>query len=222
MKIINKTLWTIVVSFFIFTVLTSLPFSKANNEENNTTSNAAPAKQTDLSKEEQILLQKLRETRREVRTPRTSHGPMKDGLAAFLICERKQFKVGEPIPAMHGIIYGVDEKHMTVQPPFPAALPRNFSWFSITVPDGKDVPYTGPSVHFVPPEPKWAMKLRAKQFCGIVNNDVGGRYKLDTPGSYTIRWHYNIPHTHNIPHTSDGSWWHGYLDSNKIQIEIVK
>lgn len=222
MKITNKSIWTIIVSVCIFAVLASFLLGKANNEDDNTSSNILPAKHTDLSKEEQILLQKLQETRREARTPRTSHGPMKDGLATFLICERKQFKVGEPIPAMHGIIYGGAEKDMTVQPPFPAALPGNFSWFSITGPDGKDVPYTGPSVHFVPPEPKWAMKLRAKLFCGRVCNDVRDSYKLDTPGFYTIRWHYNIPHTHNIPHTSNGSWWQGHLVSNEIQIEIVK
>jgi hypothetical protein len=169
-----------------------------------------------MSKEEQIFLQELEEFRREARKPQTSHGPVKDGLAAFLIFERKQFKVGEPIPAMPGIIYGGAEKDITIQPPFPAILSGHLSWFSITGPDGKDVPYTGPSVHFVPPEPNRAVKLKPLRFCGMVKNDVGDYYELNRPGLYTIKWHYNMPPT------PDGSWWQGHLISNEIKIEIVE
>ncbi len=32
------------------------------------------------------------------------HGPVKDGLAAFLLCHRQQFKLGEPIPLSYGIL----------------------------------------------------------------------------------------------------------------------
>jgi len=165
----------------------------------------------DLSKE-QILRQKYL----ELRKPRMSHGPMKDGLAAFLICERKQFKIGEPIPVMFGIVYGGSEMHMTFQLPSGPDSRGGLSWFSITGPDGKDVPFTADFDVLGPgPEAKQAIWLTARRFCGIVKNDVRWGYKFDTLGSYTIKWHYRIPTT------SDGSWWQGHIVSNEIKIEII-
>ncbi len=145
-----------------------------------------------------------------------SHGPAKDGLAAFLKSERKQFKVSEPIPVMFGIVCSETEKRMTFQPPYGACQPDAFSWFSITGPNDKDIPYTGDWIHFRPVDPKLAIWLTRSRFCGILWSDIRWGYKLDTPGSYTIKWHYRIPPT------SDASWWTGHLVSNEIQIEIVE
>lgn len=211
MKIINKTLWTIIVSFCIFAVLASLQLSKANNEDNNKSSSTAPAKHTDLSKE-QILRQKYL----ELRKPRMSHGPAKEGLAAFLICERKQFKSDEPVSVLLGIVYGRIGKPVTVQPPYCPFQPGDFSWFCITGPYGESVPYTGGIVgHADGLGPESAIRLGDGIFCGMMWN-LRWNYKLDTPGSYTIKWNYRMPHDPNA------SWWQGHIVSNEIQIEIVK
>ena len=215
MKITNKSIWTIIVSVGMFAVLAGLTLGTGTDGEGkNTSSPSVPAKSTDLSKE-QIFLQEIQEFRKNWK-PRMSHGPMKDGLAAFLICERKQFKIGEPVPVMLGIVYGKYEGHMTVYQPLGPIDPCNCSWFSVTGPDSKDVPYTGGFIDGWGLDPKGAKRLERGLFCGRVCNDVRDSYKLDTPGSYTIEWHYEIPPAFG------GSWWHGYLDSNKIQIEIVK
>jgi hypothetical protein len=215
MKSPNTSIWIIIVSVCVSMVLGCVALSTGNNGEGkNTSSPSVPAKSTDLS-EEQIFLQMLQEFRKNWK-PQMSHGPMKDGLAAFLICERKQFKVGEPIPVMIGIVYGKYEGHMTVYQPLHPIDPCNCSWFSATGPDGKDVPYTGGNLDFFGLDPKGAKRLHRGLFCGRVCNDVRHSYKLDTPGSYTIEWHYEISPA------LGGSWWHGYLGSNKIQIEIVK
>jgi len=223
-------------------VLASLPLSKANNEDSNTSSNTVPAKHTDLNKD-QIIFQKLQELRQELwkRSLWMPHGPVKDGLAAFLMCERKKFKIGEPIPIMVGIVYGGTEKYMTVVKPISVTgSPGNLSWLSITGPDGRDVPYTGDFIHFLPPkcepESEWEVRLTARRFCGISVDDIRSapypwgpdrwlpdRYgdmdrdghKLDTPGSYTIKWHYSIAGMFTC------LGWQGHLVSNEIQIEIV-
>ena len=223
MKITNKTLWTIIVSFCIFTVLAYLPFSKANNEDNNTSSNTAPEKHTDLSEEENEDIRKFREDIEKFRQefpqlwkPRMSHGPAKEGLAAFLICEQKQFKSDEPVSVLLGIVHVRLGKHLTVQPPFGPCKHEDFSWFSIIgTPDGMNVPYTGWTVDYAHgPVPERAIRLWDGQFSGRQYN-LRHNYKLDKPGIYTIEWNYRMPHDPNA------SWWQGHIISNEIKIEIV-
>jgi len=144
-----------------------------------------------------------------------SHGPVKDGLAAFLLCERKQFRIGQPIPVLQGVVYGGHEKHMTIQAPYPAWVPNLVSWFSVRGPDGKDIPYTGPEPKLMPPNPKNTLRLRRHGFCGIDWPDIRWGHKLSKPGAYTIKWHYRSPAG------DGGSWWTGELVSNEIQIEIL-
>jgi len=197
MKVTSTNIWIIIVSMCMFAVLASITLSKGNNsEDKKTSSTAVAAKDMDL----------------KLPMP---HGPMKNGLAAFLKCERKQFKVSEPIPVMFGIVCGETEKRMSFQPPYGACQPEDFSWFSITGPDGNDVPYTGRFIHFAPVDPENVIWLAHLRFCGIVWPDIRWGYKLDTPGSYNIKWHYRIPPT------SDASWWTGKLISNEVQFEIV-
>jgi hypothetical protein len=215
MKITNKSIWTIIVSFCIFTVLASLPFSKANNEDNNKSSNTAPSKHTDLIEESEEV-KKYRQEFPQLWKPRMSHGNESQGLAAFLICEQKQFKSDEPVSVLLGIVYGRLGKTMTVQPPYSPFEPESFSWFSIIgTPDGKDVPYTGMTVDYAHgPRPESAIRLGDGIFCGMQWN-LRLNYKFETPGIYTIEWNYRMPHTPNA------SWWQGHIISNEIKIEIV-
>ncbi len=197
MKVTNKITWIFITCMVVFAVLAYVSLSKGNNnEDKNTSSTAMSTKDLD------------------VKLP-MSHGPAKDGLAAFLKRERKQFKASEPIPVMFGIVCSKTEKRMTFQPPYGACQPDAFSWFSITGPNGKEVPYNGDWIHFAPVDPENVMWLAHLRFCGIVWLDIRWGYKLDTPGLYNIKWHYRIPPT------SDASWWTGHLVSNEIQIEIV-
>lgn len=145
-----------------------------------------------------------------------SHGPVKDGLAAFLICERNQFKLDQPIPLLYGIVYNGPDESMAVPAPNPAVDPSNRSWFSITGPDGNDVPYMGVYATFPRLSPKDVLRLKRRNFHGRLTPNIRGNFKLSTPGIYTIKWHYKIGDG------SGGSWWTGHLVSNEIQIEIVK
>jgi hypothetical protein len=144
-----------------------------------------------------------------------SHGPVKDGLAAFLICERKQFRIGQPIPVLYGVVYGGPEKHITIQAPYPAWEPNLVSWFSITGPDGKEISYMGPRPKPIQLNSKNTLQLWRHGFCGIDWPDVRWSYKLGTPGTYRFKWNYKIGSG------PGGSWWVGHLISNEIKIEVV-
>jgi hypothetical protein len=144
----------------------------------------------------------------------TCHGPEKDGLAAFLVCQRERFKLGEAITVIYAVTYLGPGKYITIQPPYPAWEPDLVSWFSITGPDGKDIPYTGPKPRPSPLKAENALQLGKGQSHGIQFPDIGWGHKLATPGTYTIKWNYRI--------AAEGSWWQGHLVSNEIQIEIVK
>lgn len=215
MKITKKSMWSIIVSVCIFVVLASLTLSKANNEDNNASSNTAPSKHTDLIEESEEV-KKYRQEFPQLWKPRMSHGNASEGLAAFLICEQKQFKSDEPVSVLLGIVHVRLGKHLTVQPPFGPCKPEDFSWFSIIgTPDGMDVPYTGFIGISYRPGPERAIRLWDGQFCGMQYN-LRLDYKLDKPGIYTIEWNYRIPRT------SNGSWWQGHLISNEIRIEVVE
>jgi hypothetical protein len=175
------------------------------------------------------------------------HGPVKDGLAAFLMCPRNQFKLGEPIRLMHGILFRGPEWDMAIQPPSGAVNPgleldapdwdcpewdmtiqppagfdiRTIdSWLKITGPDGNDVAFTGligcrPRHH-----PKNRLRLFPGSFIGKQSYDIRRFYDLNTPGTYSIEWHYGATHE---PKVAEGdTWWVGELVSNEVHIEIVK
>jgi len=100
----------------------------------NTSPTVAPPKETEEMEEVYINM---------------SHGPVKDGLAAFLICERKQFEVGELIPVIFGVTCrGIHkgQRYITIQPPYPVVRLCGLdpvSWFSGTGPHGNDFFYDG-------------------------------------------------------------------------------
>jgi len=87
------------------------------------------------------------------------YGEAKDGLAAFLLCQRDSFKVGQPIPLTYGIINvgsGLEwetnlqkaEEHSKLKTRIwwlgnNPELRYNYSWFEVTGPDGNNVPYRG-------------------------------------------------------------------------------
>lgn len=145
-----------------------------------------------------------------------SHGPVKDGLAAFLICEQNQFKLDEPVPLLYGIVYNGPDESMAVPAPNPAVDPSNISWFSITGPDGNDVPYMGVYATFPRLSPKDVLRLKRRNFHGRLTPNIRDYFKLCTPGIYTIKWYYQIGSIVGV------SCWTGELVSNEIQIEIVK
>jgi hypothetical protein len=214
MKIINKTLWAIIVSFCIFTVLAFLPFSKANNKDNDKSSNITPSKHED-SFEESEVTKRYQKEYPHLWKPRMSHGNASEGLAAFLICEQKKFKSDEPISVLYGIVYGRIGKTITVQPPYFPYRPEQLSWFSIIgTPDGIDVPYKGFIGLSLRPKPENAIRLGDGQFRGMQYN-LRLNYEFDTLGIYTIEWNYFMPHDPNE------SWWQGHIISNEIKIEII-
>lgn len=180
----------------VFAVLAYVSLSKGNNnEDKNASSTTMPAK--DMN----------------VKLP-MSHGPVKDGLAAFLISERKQFRVGEPIVVIYGIVLLRDseKQEIIVCPPGPL-VDHDFSWLSVQGADGKDVPYTGFHIDYVISDSKKIMRrLRRGQFVGNYDS-VEQIYNLSNPGTYTVKWNYKA-----IP---GYPWWQGDLVSNEIQIEIV-
>jgi len=87
------------------------------------------------------------------------HGKVKDGLAAFLLCHRDCFKVGQAIPLSYGIVnIGSGLRRETnLQEAEENAIFKtriwwlysepelqwNYSWFEVTGPDGQNVPYRG-------------------------------------------------------------------------------
>jgi hypothetical protein len=145
-----------------------------------------------------------------------SHGPVKDGLAAFLICEQSQFKLDEPLTLLYGVVYGGPAEKVTILAPGAAVDPGNISWLSITGPDGNDVPYIGVYVMFPLPDPKDALQLRRRRFYGRLAYNIRDSFKLCTPGTYTIKWHCEMRPVDGV------SCWTGELVSNEIQIEVVK
>jgi len=195
MKVTNKVTWIVITCIVVFAVLARVTLSeRKDTDDTNMSATSVPARDMNLKIQ-------------------MSHGPVKDGLAAFLICERKQFRIGQPIPVLYGVVYGGHEKHMTIQAPYPAWVPNLVSWFSVRGPDGKDIPYTGPEPKPIPPNPKDTLRLRRHGFCGIDWPDIRWGHKLSKPGAYTIKWNYRA-------HPAD-FWWQGELVSNEIQIEIL-
>lgn len=200
MKVSNRSIWIIIVLVCLLAVLACVTLSKGNNnEDKNRSSTAVPAKDLGV---------KLA----------MSHGPVKDGLAAFLICEQSQFKLDEPIPLLYGVVYygPAESECPTILEPYPAVDPGNISWFSVTGPDGNDIPYMGVYVMFPLADPRDVQRLERRCFRGRFTPNIRYYFKLVTPGLYTIKWHWQIGPEDGI------SYWVGELVSNEIQIEIVK
>ncbi len=149
-----------------------------------------------------------------------NHGEPRDGLAAFLRCDRKQFRVGQPIGLTFGVIQtgpGLDSEHdsgqqpKTIWPAMEPLQPDSPSWFSVTGLDGKDVPYTGPVIDRLL-DPSCMVRIYHRQFIGLYHPNLQGFDKLNLPGTYKVRWNYFSRVDWGVPHRV----------SNEIQFEIVK
>jgi len=205
MKVTNRSIWIIIVLVCLLAVLACVTLSKGNNnEDKNRSSTAVPAKDLGV---------KLA----------MSHGPVKDGLAAFLICEQSKFKLDEPIPLLYGVVYDgpaepeypAESEYPTIPAPYPAVDPGNISWLSVTGPDGNDIPYMGVYVMFPLLDHRDVLRLKHRSFHGRFTPNIRDKFKLGTPGLYTIKWHWRLRPVDGI------SSWVGELVSNEIQIEIV-
>jgi HEAT repeat protein len=154
------------------------------------------------------------------------HGEVKDGLAAFLLCHKHRFEIGEPIPLSYGIIFvgpGLERRseetyklQTKVWRPLSPVDPDNASWFEVTDPDGENVPYYGIYVTWPVPKPldENTALLRYGEFIGRPHSDLcgGGAFHLSKAGIYRVQWVYE-------PSSGDGLW-SGKLVSNELQIEI--
>ena len=199
MKVGNRKIWIIIVSACVSVALACAAVSRPNKQDKDTSSAAAASKNLDWK----LLM---------------SHGPAKDGLAAFLICERKQFKLGEPILVLYGVVYDGPEEGMTIVRPQRALDPHNYSWFSVRGPGAGYLRYKGLYADW-PLRSKDLLFLERWEFHGRVGRVAGPihpDFRISTPGTYKIRWHYEI-----LPPVDLGCWV-GELVSNEVQVEIVK
>lgn len=151
-----------------------------------------------------------------------AHGTPDTHLAAFLLAARR-FKVGEAIPLSFGVVCvdspPVDDRArratLKVLPPNPPADPDNVSWFSVTGPDGRALPYKGPYKNFRLPQPEDSHLLALGQFLGHTSDNLArGFPDLAGVGKYRVAWHY-------APPGGVAGCWRGMLVSNEIEIEIV-
>ena len=205
MKVTNRSIWIIIVSVCVFALLVYATLSKDKDAKN---ANEAARSVSEKDMGVKIAM---------------SHGPVKDGLAAFLICEQNQFKLDEPVPLLYGVVYDgpaepdypAESEYPTILEPYPAVDPGNISWFSVTGPDGNDIPYMGVYVMFPLADPRDVQRLEHRCFHGRFTPNIRYYFKLGTPGLYTIKWHWRIRPVDGI------SYWVGELVSNEIQIEIV-
>lgn len=173
------------------------------------------------------------------------HGEVKDGLAAFLLCHRPRFKVGQPIPLSYGIInvgsrlewetnLQKAEKNAKLKTRVwwlrtNPELQYNYSWFEVTGPGGKNVPYHGSTGTLrnltAAVVDKFSVVLYHRQFVGSHYPDLRGPlasdpkhlrhyFDLSKPGTFKVRWGYS-------PWWKVGPWT-GTLMSNEVQFDIVK
>ena len=145
----------------------------------------------------------------------TIHGPTKDGLAAFIFAPRNKIKLGDDIPIFHGIMLTESDKIETrkIWPVHLAVGHENRSWFTVTGPDGKDLPSIAPAVEWPVLNPNEAVTLHPGEFHGRVCSNLAVWHKLTKPGVYTITW------THHVEGPKGP--WSGRLVSNEIQVELV-
>jgi len=151
------------------------------------------------------------------------HGEVnKDGLAAFLMPHKIQFKIGEPIPLSFGIVFihpeptePVSRKIKVWRPMYPID-PLNYSWFEVKGPDGQEVPYTGANLDY------GEFKPSADNCTLLYHGDLVGRtvdlcsmesFKIKSAGKYKVRWKYMGNDAPGI--------WSGQLFSNELEIDVV-
>ena len=164
--------------------------------------------------------------------PKTSifpHGKTQDGLAAFLLCHKHRFQVGEPIPLSYGLIFigpGLSKKDRERQDTSKLKvrvwwlqnrpeLSGNYSWFELTGPDEQNVPYHGGTGTLPDSAPldEFSVCLHYGQFVGTTHVDLRRNFDLSRPGTYKVRWGYK-------PWFKGGPWV-GKLMSNEVQFEIL-
>lgn len=195
MEVVNTKISIIIVGVCILTATGYVALGKGKN-----------------SKDANVAATRVPEKNMHVKLA-MSHGPMKDGLAAFLICGQNQFRVGEPITIMLGIAYLKQSKvQMSVWLPRPVR--EGFtSRLSINEPDGKEISHiVGHANYFIPDPNKYTAHLRVGQFVGRYES-LRKYHDFIKPGLYTIKWNYRA-HPAKF-------WWQGELVSNEIQIEIL-
>jgi len=173
------------------------------------------------------------------------HGDVNDSLAAFLLCHRDSFKVGEPIPLTYGIINvgsGI-EWETNVQKTDENSklktkvwwlhnnpeLQYNYSWFEVAGPDGNSVPYRG-SVGTLPNNTaavvdKLSVTIHHRQFVGTHYPDLRGPL-TSFPGLEKSFFDLSKLGTYKVRWGYNPWWkvgpWTGKLMSNEVQFEIVK
>ncbi|MHC4735143.1 MAG: hypothetical protein ACYTDW_11905 [Planctomycetota bacterium] len=176
---------------------------------------------------------------------KSPHGEAKDGLAAFLLCHRAHFKVGQPIPLSYGIINvgsGLEwetnleeaEKNAKLKTRIwwlgnNPELRYNYSWFEVTGPDGNNVPYRG-STGTLPNYTaavvdKYSMVLYHRQIVGYHYPDLRGPL-TSFPGLEKSFFDLSKLGTYKVRWGYSPWWkvgpWTGTLMSNEVEFEIVK
>ena len=225
MKLTNLSTWVAFFCVFVFALVGLVVQSNVNA----TSPTTAPAKKTD-AKIDKIAM---------------SHGPVKDGLAAFLICERKKFKVGEPIPLTYGIINvgsGLEWENNLQKAEENSKLKtrvwwlrnnpefkHNYSWFEVTGPDGNNVPYFGGTGtlrnYTAAVVDKFSVVLHHRQIVGYHYPDLRGPL-TSFPGLERSFFDLSKPGLYKVRWGYNPWWkvgpWTGKLMSNEVQFEIVK
>ncbi len=173
------------------------------------------------------------------------HGKVKDGLAAFLLCHRDRFKIGQPIPLTYGIInvgsgleWETDLQEAEQNSKLKTRIwwlqnepadQYNYSWFEVTGPNGQSIPCRasgGTLPNFTAAHvDKFSVVLYHRQFVGRFYPDLRGPL-----ASYPklLRHDFDLtkPGTYKVRWGYDPLWkvgpWTGTLMSNEVQFEIVK
>jgi hypothetical protein len=149
------------------------------------------------------------------KTGAITHGKPEGHFAAFLMSDRDQWKVDEPISLSHGVICvslppaGGDGKQvwsLKVARPYRAVDPNNRSWLTVTGPDGKELKYLGEDVEWGAAQPEDDVLLRQGEFVGTTSSRVERHFDLKKPGRYRFRWHHG--------------WSQPQLISNEVEIEM--
>ena len=152
-----------------------------------------------------------------LKTGAITHSNPERGIAAFVIGDGTQFKVGQPIALSYGVInVGLTEdkaRGRTIVRPRAAADPDNQSWVSVIGPDGKELAYRGEYVSRKAVQPHDAVLLSVGGVVGHTSPDLNRYFDLKTPGMYRLLWHFEAGGI-------EGGW-SGKIVSNELQFEIV-